>query len=151
MGMVVWALLVHNCGFVCQQRVWKTFPGPGDLRYEDGIVWQYHFLVNLYIFLTISFHLRVDRDVWCFKHSWFIVVGLLVSRAKAKNFFWSRLSLLLRWSRLNMAFTGNFVYMAHGSIPLTLRFFLLLFFLSRFSFTNIHDSRDSRGRGRVSI
>ena len=25
------------------------------------------------------------------------------------------------------------------------------FFLSGFSFTNIHDSRDSRGRGRVSI
>ena len=25
------------------------------------------------------------------------------------------------------------------------------FFLSGFSFTNIHDSRDSRGRGRVSV
>ena len=29
--------------------------------------------------------------------------------------------------------------------------FFVVFFLSRFSFTNIHDSRDSRGRGRVSI
>ena len=28
---------------------------------------------------------------------------------------------------------------------------LFFFFLSGFSFTNIHDSRDSRGRGRVSI
>ena len=27
----------------------------------------------------------------------------------------------------------------------------LFFFLFGFSFTNIHDSRDSRGRGRVSI
>ena len=29
--------------------------------------------------------------------------------------------------------------------------FFYFFFLSGFSFTNIHDSRDSRGRGRVSI
>ena len=27
----------------------------------------------------------------------------------------------------------------------------LLFFLSRFSFTNIHDSRDSKGKGRLSL
>ena len=29
--------------------------------------------------------------------------------------------------------------------------FFFVFFLSGFSFTNIHNSRDSRGRGRVSI
>ena len=29
--------------------------------------------------------------------------------------------------------------------------FFFFFFLSGFSFTNTHDSRDSRGRGRVSI
>ena len=29
--------------------------------------------------------------------------------------------------------------------------YIYIFFLSGFSFTNIHDSRDSRGRGRVSI
>ena len=29
--------------------------------------------------------------------------------------------------------------------------FFFFFFLSGFSFTNIHDSQDSRGRGRVSI
>ena len=29
--------------------------------------------------------------------------------------------------------------------------FFFFFFLSGFSFTNIHDSRDCRGRGRVSI
>ena len=29
--------------------------------------------------------------------------------------------------------------------------FFCFFFLSGLSFTNIHDSRDSRGRGRVSI
>ena len=30
--------LCHSCGFSCQQRVLKTFPGPGFLLSEDGIV-----------------------------------------------------------------------------------------------------------------
>ena len=42
------------CGFACQQKVLKTFPGPDYLRSEDGIVWLWHSLVNLYIWLTIS-------------------------------------------------------------------------------------------------
>ena len=41
--------LCHSCGFACQQRVLKTFPGPGYLRSEDGVVWLWHLLVNLYI------------------------------------------------------------------------------------------------------
>ena len=46
--------LCHSCGFACQQRVLKTFPGPGYLHSEDGVVWLWHPLVNLYIWLTIS-------------------------------------------------------------------------------------------------
>ena len=30
--------LCHSCGFAYQQRVLKTFPGPGYLRSEDGVV-----------------------------------------------------------------------------------------------------------------
>ena len=30
--------LCHNCGFSCQQRVLKTFPGPGYIHSEDGII-----------------------------------------------------------------------------------------------------------------
>ena len=30
--------LCHSCGFACQQRVLKTFPGPGYLRSEDEVV-----------------------------------------------------------------------------------------------------------------
>ena len=30
--------LGHSCWFACQQRVLKTFPGPGYLRSEDGVV-----------------------------------------------------------------------------------------------------------------
>ena len=32
----------------------KTFSGPGYLRSEDVVVWLWHLLVNLYIWLTIS-------------------------------------------------------------------------------------------------
>ena len=46
--------LCHSCGFACQQRVPKTFPGPGYLRSEDQVVLLCHLLVNLYIWLTIS-------------------------------------------------------------------------------------------------
>ena len=30
--------LCHSCRFACQQRVLKTFPGPGYLCSEDGVV-----------------------------------------------------------------------------------------------------------------
>ena len=30
--------LCHSCGFPCQQRVLKTFPGPGYLREQGGVV-----------------------------------------------------------------------------------------------------------------
>ena len=46
--------LCCTCGFACQQRVLKTFPGPGYLHSEDGVVWLWHPLVNLYLWLTIS-------------------------------------------------------------------------------------------------
>ena len=48
--------LCHSCGFACQQRVLKTFPGFGYLDSEDGVVWLWHPLINLYIWLTISSH-----------------------------------------------------------------------------------------------
>ena len=44
--------LVHGCGFTCQQRVLKTFPGPGYLHSEDGVVRLCHSLVNLYMSFT---------------------------------------------------------------------------------------------------
>ena len=38
----------RNCGFACQQRVLKTFPGPNCLHSKDGEVWLWHLLVNLW-------------------------------------------------------------------------------------------------------
>ena len=46
--------LCQGCGFACQQRVLKTFPSPGYLRSEDGVVQLCHSLVNFYIWLTLS-------------------------------------------------------------------------------------------------
>ena len=45
-GVMVWTL----CFIACQQGVLKTFPGPGILHSEDGVVWLWHFLVNLHIY-----------------------------------------------------------------------------------------------------
>ena len=48
------SILCHSCGFTCHQRVLKTFAAPDYLSSEDGVVWLWHLLVNLYIWLTIS-------------------------------------------------------------------------------------------------
>ena len=34
----VLSTLCHSCGCACQQRVVKTFPGPGYLHSKDGVV-----------------------------------------------------------------------------------------------------------------
>ena len=43
------SILCHSYGLVCHQRVLKTFHSPGYLRSEDGVVWVWHFSVNLHI------------------------------------------------------------------------------------------------------
>ena len=46
--------LSHSCGLACQKRVLKSFPGPGYLHSNDGVVRQLFPLVKLYICFTIS-------------------------------------------------------------------------------------------------
>ena len=46
--------LCHSCGLDFQQRVLKTFPGPRYLHSLDRVVWLWHPLLNLYIWLSIS-------------------------------------------------------------------------------------------------
>ena len=46
--------LCQICGLAFQQRVLKTFPGSGYLQSEDKVVWLWHPLANLYVWLTIS-------------------------------------------------------------------------------------------------
>ena len=66
----------QSCGFGCHQRVLKTFLGSGYLLSEDGVVWVWHPLVNLHIWLKNFillrlnlFGLRVDSGRWWFAHS----------------------------------------------------------------------------------
>ena len=60
--------LCHSRRVACQQRVLKTFPGPGYFHSEDGVVWPLHPLINLYLWLN-PFGLRVDSEGWWFEHS----------------------------------------------------------------------------------
>ena len=46
--------LCVSCGFASQERVLNTFPGSGYLHSEGGVVWLWHRLVYLYMWLTIS-------------------------------------------------------------------------------------------------
>ena len=48
------ALYVIFSWFLCHQRVLKTFTGPGYPRSENVVVWLWHCLLNLYMWLTIS-------------------------------------------------------------------------------------------------
>ena len=43
----------HGCGFPCHHKALKKFPGSGYLSSEGGVVWLWHSVVNLYIWLTI--------------------------------------------------------------------------------------------------
>ena len=46
--------LCRSCGFARQQRVLKKFPSPGYFHTEHGLVWLWHPLLNLYIWVSIS-------------------------------------------------------------------------------------------------
>ena len=47
--------LCHSCEVFCKQKLLKRFPVSGYLLSKDRVVWLLHLLVNLYIWLTISF------------------------------------------------------------------------------------------------
>ena len=78
--------LCHSCRFACQQRVLKTFSDPVYFHSEDGVVWLWHFLVNLDIYSSPFYILQLNPStlwwlggilLWtlCVK-----VVGFLVSK-----------------------------------------------------------------------
>ena len=64
--------LCHSCGFACQERVLKTFPGSDYLRSENGVVWLWHFPVNLwkydspfYIYIyTYNIYICIYIYIW---------------------------------------------------------------------------------------
>ena len=103
--------LCHSCGFACQQWVLKTFAGAGYLRSDDEVVWLWHLLVNLYIWLTISSYygsipltlglVRRDGGLSTLCHS---------CELAYQHVSWPWLSPLRGWGSLTMAITSKFVY-----------------------------------------
>ena len=48
-GIIVWGLCNKVVGLlVSQQKVPKTFPGPDNLHFKNGVVWLWHLLINLH-------------------------------------------------------------------------------------------------------
>ena len=58
--------LCQRCGFDCQQRVLKKFPSPGYLHSEDGIVWLWPSLVNLYIYIYIILYIYIYYIIYIY-------------------------------------------------------------------------------------
>ena len=56
--------LCHSCGFACKQRMLKTFPVPGYIRSEDGIVWLWHLLVNLLHQCKCAYPHMLSWHIW---------------------------------------------------------------------------------------
>ena len=76
-----------------------------------------------FILLRLSlFDIRVDRVEWWFEHSvsW---LRVYFSTEGPKNIFWLWLSPFRGWDSLVMAFTGEFVYVAHHFMLLRLSSF----------------------------
>ena len=78
--------LCHSWGFACQGRVLKMFPGPGYLLSVDGVVWLWHFFVNLHIYCSKFYHATAQSQylsrlggmiVWILC---VLVAALLISR-----------------------------------------------------------------------
>ena len=123
---MVSAILCHSCEFPCQQKVLEMFPGRGCLRCDDGVLWLWHSLVNIYIWLTISscygsipLTLKlIGRYGGLSTLVSYLEVSL--SAASGKNVSCPWLSPLQGWGSLTMTFTGRFVWMAHHFILLWL-------------------------------
>ena len=109
----------------------ETFPASGYFCSDDKVIWLWHLLVNLYIYIwliisscycSIPFTLeltRRDGGLSTLCHS--CEVGL--SAEGNQNVLWPWLSLLQGWDILAMTFTGKFVYVTHYFIFLLLNLF----------------------------
>ena len=51
--------MCHSYGSASQQRELKMFPGHGYFLSEDGVVWQWYFLVNFHIYIYISIYISI--------------------------------------------------------------------------------------------
>ena len=78
--------LCHSYGFACQQRVLKTFPGPGYPYSEDGVVWLWHSLVNLYIHIYIYIMYIYIYIIYIYIYM-YIFIFIYIAISSYSNFF----------------------------------------------------------------
>ena len=125
--------LCHSCRSAWLQRVLKAFAGLAYLCSQEGLVWLWHLLINLYIWLTIS----------CCYGSIPLAIGMIGRDGGLSNLchscgFACQERVLETfpgpddihsedWVSLTMTFTGKFVHMAHDFILLCLSAFGLRF------------------------
>ena len=123
--------LCHSCGLAFVQRVLKTFPGPRHLHSLDGIVWLWHRLVNLYIWLTISscyssiplvFGLIVrDGGLSTLCNSWgFVCQQRLLKTFPGPGYFQSNDDVVWLWHPLVNLYVWLTISSCYSSIPLSL-------------------------------
>ena len=55
----------HSYRFACQQSVLETFPGSEYLRSKNGVVWLWHLLVSLHIYIYMAHYFALLRLNLC--------------------------------------------------------------------------------------
>ena len=109
----------------------KTFPGPGYLCSENGVVWLWHALVNLYIWLTISSRygsillaLRLisgDGGSCALCHSsGFTCQQKVLKTFNSLGYLCSEDGVVWLWHQLVNFYIGITISSCYGSIPLAL-------------------------------
>ena len=125
------SILCWTCGFGCQERVLKRFPGTGYLHSKDGLVWLWHPLVNLYIWLTISscygsialaFGLIVGdgclSTLCC--TCWFACQQRVLKTFPGPDYLHSEDAVFWLWHPLVNLYVGLTISSCYGWIPLSL-------------------------------
>ena len=122
--------LCHSYGFACQQRVLKTFHGTGYHCSEDGVVWPWNLLVNLYIWLTISSCYSslpltlglIGRDGGSrtLSHScWLACHERMLKTFPGPDYLCSEDGVVWLWNLLEHLYLWLTILSCYGSIPLT--------------------------------
>ena len=113
--------LCHSCRFTSQQRVLKTFPGPGFLRSEDGVVWLWHLLVNLFKNLYMHIYIYIYIYIYIFDNSMifhqhvfpfslniYLIITWKREKIRFKRFYMS-LSITFQNPQSNLQIHKNFI------------------------------------------
>ena len=105
--------LCHSCGFACQQRVLKTFPGPGSLRFEDTSITSNNIASNAPRYFWNQF--SIDLEKFCYSVFLFNVRKQLSTFSVA---FGSRISDRLQYHSLTRSARKTNVFVLYLSLQM---------------------------------